>query len=138
MRVYVASGTSMIPEVREVQRQCLLAGYEVTFDWTGPEGRIEEDWSPFPDAANKHAAKESSAVRRADAVVLIAPAQGRGLGCFIEVGIAIGLGKRVVVVGDIRESVFWYHPGVERTSSVSSALAALESIDRSIPREAAA
>lgn len=117
MRLYVAGSTKAIPDVRAVIEICRYGGHEITFDWTGEEGEIRSDWSANGERAAELATLERDAVNTADALVLVAPPEGvPGLGCWTEVGMALGRGIPVLLVGTPRESVFWYLPHVRRTS----------------------
>jgi hypothetical protein len=76
----------------------------------------------------KLAAQDLDAVLTADAVLIVASEQD-GRGMFVELGVAlaracIGDLVHVVVVGQIHyESVFYYHPAVQRVSTVEEWLA---------------
>jgi hypothetical protein len=68
---YVAGRTSDVERVRRVQDAMRRAGYEITFDWTGPGGEIRKDWGGV--AHERGAAlsqREIAAVHRADVTVL--------------------------------------------------------------------
>lgn len=119
MRVYVASSAQDFERVRAVQAVVRAAGHEVTFDWTdieNPESlaEVREDWTGNPDRARVLARRERRAVISADVLVLCGPTPPHGLGCFIETGMALARGVIVIVIEPIRESVFWYLPGVIR------------------------
>jgi hypothetical protein len=118
MRVYVAGRRSDKSLVRGVQEILIAAGHEITFDWTGPNGERRDDWSDVPDRARELSTRERHAVRSADMLVLVGSEPHGGLGCFIETGMALALGIPVLVVGLVRESVFWYLPIVERLESI--------------------
>lgn len=139
MRVYVAGSTKGISRVQHVMAECQRGGHEITFDWTGAEGEIRADWSSDIGRANELATVERDAVLSADALVLVAPPKDvAGLGCWTEVGIAIGRPIPVVLVDDPRESVFWYLPNIRRTS-LSLLLGTLDMIampDESVLEEA--
>ena len=57
------------------------------------------------------AAEDVADIRRADALVLIAGPDKYSGGKFVEAGVAIGLGKRVVVLGR-RENMLLWLPGI--------------------------
>jgi nucleoside 2-deoxyribosyltransferase len=64
------------------------------------------------EEARRVAALEASAVQEAEALVLIADQKGVGL--FVELGIAIGQGKAVYVLTSAPEqTIFYYHPKVK-------------------------
>jgi hypothetical protein len=112
--VYVAGSTSDIERVRRAQRICVDVGWAVSFDWTGVEGEIRHDWSAESELATRHAKRELLAISKSDVLVLCVPESPHGLGCFIETGMAMMIGIDIVLVGPIRESVFWYLPGINK------------------------
>lgn len=117
MRVYVAGRVKDIPAVQRAQAIVRGFGHEITFDWTGDNGEVRDDWSGAPERAREISSMERDAVRDADALVLVWHEHG-GLGALIETGMALAQGKRIIVYGEPRESVFWYAPGVERAPNV--------------------
>lgn len=117
LRVYVAGRTEDVERVRRVQQIVFDVGGEVTFDWTGPEGDIRKDWRGSSDRARELAQRERRAVLDANVLVLCGPDPHGGLGCFIETGMAMARGGiDIFVIEPVRESVFWYLPGVVRCS----------------------
>lgn len=122
-KIYVAGSCGSIEDVRAAQRTLELAGHDITFDWTADANGIKDDWTRHSSQATKRAKRERVAVKDADIVVLIAPPPGRGLGCFLEVGMALASRTPVLLWGHIRESVFWYLPEVYYGSGHWPALA---------------
>lgn len=104
--VYVAGSTKDTDRVMAMQSDLIYAGCRITFDWTGPEGAIRGDWSKETDTAHRISNRERDAVKEAEAVVVLPP--DRGLGCWIEVGMALAHHTPVYVLESDRESVFWY------------------------------
>ena len=115
-RIYVAGSTKEIERVQRVRDAVLEAGHVITFDWTGEEGEIRDgsgpNWTSAPDVAHGLATREVEAVRSADHVILLVPNERRGLGCFVEFGVAVGHDIPVWVCFDgadgFRDSVFWH------------------------------
>lgn len=121
MNIYVAASTAhrdmaaLVATVAESHR------HKITFKWWEPESEIRRDWSQTPETRQRArllANTERLAVQSADLVVLLSPPPGRGLGCFIETGIALAQNTPVWVVETpsgtrIRESVFWHLEQVE-------------------------
>lgn len=118
MRIYVAGRTKNIDEVHLIQSVVLDQGHEITHDWTDVEGEgkgeIRDSWSDDPTRARQVATLDFLGVANADGVILCGygcdEENKGGLGCFIEVGIALASGVPVAVLGPARESVFWYSP----------------------------
>lgn len=124
MRVYVAGRTKDVGTVQRVQSMVRGVGHEITFNWTGVEGEIRDSWASDPTRAREISSLERDAVRDADMLVLVWHEHG-GLGALIETGMALAQGKRVIVYGVPRESVFWYAPGVEMAPDAIALMAAL-------------
>lgn len=131
MRVYVAGSTKGVSRVQVVMAEVRRGGHEITFDWTGAEGEIRDnqaDWANDLRRATELSGLERDAVLTADALVLVAPpANVAGLGCWMEVGIALGRQIPVLLVDGPRESLFWYLPNVYRTG-LSLLLGALDHV----------
>jgi nucleoside 2-deoxyribosyltransferase len=123
-KCYVAGRTKDVSAVQRVQAMVRGAGGEITFDWTGPDGEIRGDWSGVPDRARAIAATEREGVREADLLILVWHEHG-GLGALLETGMAMAQGKRIIVYGAPRESVFWYLPKVEHAPDALALMRAL-------------
>ena len=128
MKIYVAGPMADIATVREVQAAVVAAGHELVLDWT-QDITLTED-APSPEESAALAAEDLDAVLAADAVVVVASAhEGRGM--YVELGAALARACRgelhhVVVVGEIRhESVFHFHPVVQRAATAQNWLSAL-------------
>lgn len=85
-KFYVASSFKNIDTVRYVSNQLVNIGYIQTYDWTKPEkaSTIED--------LKEIGLKEKDAVMDADFIIVLLPA---GKGSHIELGIALGQGKRI-------------------------------------------
>jgi hypothetical protein len=116
------------------------AGLACTFKWWYVEPAPGNDQATMDDkvARERLAAREAQAVRDADVVLAIGPGR-RGMAT--ELGIAIGLGKRIVVWmpkeadwtrrsdGFDSANLFLFHPSVERVTGGSAALALAKALD---------
>ncbi len=95
------------------------AGHELTFDWT----KIDH-LRPYDEnmaACREAAIKESRSIKDAD--VLIVLAHERGVGMYVELGIAIGSGIPVRVVTDVESrTMFFHHPLVKKVDSLEQIL----------------
>ena len=85
-RFYVASSFKNIDTVRYVSNQLINKGYIQTFDWT------KNDKASTIEDLKEIGKKEKNAVMDADFIIVILPA---GKGSHIELGIALGQGKRI-------------------------------------------
>ncbi|MEQ2465262.1 group-specific protein [Niallia sp. Sow4_A1] len=85
-RFYVASSFKNIEIVRLVSKNLQNKGYIYTYDWT-----VNESASTIEDL-REIGLNEKNAVMDADIIIVILPA---GKGSHIELGIALGQGKRI-------------------------------------------
>lgn len=126
--VYIAGRYSRKDELNGYANQARSAGLQVTATW------LEEPHAPtvqmvdVTEASLRHyAITDENDIRRAEAVVFFAEDQNkqppRG-GRHVEFGLALGLNKRLIVVG-APENIFHYHPGVLVVTSWQAALDAL-------------
>ena len=130
MQVYIAGSLADASHVRAVQAAVESSGHNVILDWTrGPDAALT-DYASAPAIAATIAEQDLAAVLKADAVLVVL-GETPGLGMFVELGAALASAerqedKRVVVIGrDTTESVFYFHPAVERCESVERWLASL-------------
>ncbi len=111
-KVYVGGSTKEIGRVQDMQRWAVTCDFELSFDWTGPEGDIwswENGAQSLSSNRRALATREIEAVINSQLVIILAPPPGRGLGCWVEAGAALGAGIDLWVVSQ-RDSVFWQHP----------------------------
>lgn len=124
LRVYVAGSTRDTGRINDVQRWCRDLGWDITFDWTGPEGEIRNPrggadfqnaaggWAEAPEKGAEISMREIEACRSADLSIVLFPPGGGGLGCWVEMGATLAAGGQVWIVAPERDSVFWMHPNV--------------------------
>ena len=131
MKIYVAGPLADIDGVQAVQAAVVAAGHELTLDWTrGPDATLVQSYASAPALSASLASDDLDAVLSAEAVLIVmSDEDGRGM--FVELGAALARAQRgdlqhVVVLGPIRqESVFYYHPAVQRMMSVEEWLASI-------------
>lgn len=112
MNFYIASSFKNINQVRALSHELQLKGYIHTYDWT------QNERANSLETLSTLGEKEKVAVMHSDVVVILLPA---GKGSHIELGIALGLGKRIYLYSptdDLFEfdqtSTFYYVAGVNR------------------------
>lgn len=110
-KVYLAGSIRDQKTVEKCRQYILSCGHQITFNW------MDEPIAPKDFFERKGLAETMvQAVIDASALVLVLPKE-RGLGCFIETGIALGLHRRVFLVHGTdpennqreikRQSIFW-------------------------------
>ncbi|MEH7237659.1 nucleoside 2-deoxyribosyltransferase [Bacillus sp. JJ1562] len=116
-KFYVASSFRNIDAVHYVTNQLLTKGYVHTYDWTKNAKAREEQTSTFEDLI-EIGQKEKNAVMESDLVVILLPG---GKGTHIELGIAIGQGKKIYLyspdgaIDKIETTSTFYHlPVIEK------------------------
>jgi hypothetical protein len=118
-RIYLAARYSRNAEMRGVRDVLEALGHKVTSRWIDQHGGnllesiVAEKLNAAPDECAKYARIDLEDLERADTVISFTSAQGGGKGGrHIELGVALGLGKRTVIVGP-RENVFHTLPTIE-------------------------
>jgi len=100
----------------------------ISFDWTGEDGEIRSSWEMARNRGAVIAAKEVAA-SKCDVFILVTPANGRGLGCYVEFGVALGHGAICLVYPLLdRDSVFFCHPLVHVVDEYDGLETALENL----------
>jgi nucleoside 2-deoxyribosyltransferase len=94
----------------------------LTWDWL----QDMEDHSPPPEGLEQFALErqyiaiqDMVGVKECDVLVLLDEAIGWG--CYVEMGAALALGKKVIVVSPHKLQVFFYHPNVYCVEDVEGA-----------------
>lgn len=113
VKIYVA-GNPKEHDLAGIIRRFEAAGHEITFDWTNlPPGM----------SRTQIAEADLAGVKAADVLVLIDPKQGWG--CYVEMGYALGLAKRVLVVAPEYMQIFFHLRQVHVVQTVDTALEVL-------------
>ncbi|WP_342566653.1 nucleoside 2-deoxyribosyltransferase [Psychrobacillus sp. FSL K6-4046] len=109
---YIASSFQNVQQVRELAELLRDKGWKHTYDWT------KHHKADSLDCLSEIGKKEMKAVGESDILIVLLPA---GKGSHIEMGIALGLGKRVFLysstnsIYDFSQTSTFYHvDGVER------------------------
>lgn len=107
MKVYISSHDKWA--ALHVARVLADAGHLITSTWhDGPAGRS----ASYSDAERAEiASRNADQIGTTDALVLVAALDRVPGGKFVEAGIAIGMGKRVLILG-ARENLLMSHPRV--------------------------
>lgn len=116
MKFFVSGKVSEEDDAKGAMQALREAGHEITFDWTTIEHLRPYDINS--SASREAAIKESRGVLEADVLVIFA--HERGVGMYVELGIAIGNGIPVRVVSNTKDShtMFFHHPLVKRVASI--------------------
>lgn len=111
-KFYVASSFKNLESVRYVARQLVKKGFIYTYDWTKNERA-----STFEDL-KVIGTEEKNAVLESDLLIVLIPA---GKGSHIELGIALGQGKKIYLYSPDDQinhfettSTFYHLPEVEK------------------------
>lgn len=117
MKVYVATSWENRHLVNEVVA-VLPGSFELSYDWTG---------HTFDDDPADVCTRDFKGVSDADFVLVLLPG---GYGTHVELGIALGLGKRVIIVGETMMPdykwplvPFYCHPHVTVVRTIDEAMA---------------
>jgi nucleoside 2-deoxyribosyltransferase len=106
MKFYVASSFKNIETVRNVSERLKSKGFTHTYDWT------QNKRASKMEQLREIGQKEKNAVIEADFIIILLPA---GKGSHIELGIALGQGKRIYLyspneeVNNLETTSTFYH-----------------------------
>jgi Nucleoside 2-deoxyribosyltransferase len=108
-RFYISSQKDRFQEADDLSNKLKIHGWERTFVW-------KSEKLDGPRAFGKLAEDEVRGVREADVLIALLPG---GFGTHVEIGVALALGKRVIihvpeqrVLENPYPCVFHYHPSV--------------------------
>lgn len=117
--IYLAARYSRNDEMRGVRDVLEAFGHKVTSRWidlhdgTLPQSFVAEKLNADPEDCSKYAQIDINDLRAADTIISFTSADGGGKGGrHVEFGLALGLGKHLIIVGP-RENVFHTLPSVE-------------------------
>lgn len=132
MKIYLAARYSRHPEMRGVRDVLTAMGHEITSRWIDmhggkyPASFTAETLNSDPTYCGLLGQHDVEDVTAADTVISFTGEGGKG-GRHVEFGIAVGLGKRLIIVGQ-REHIFHTLPEVEHFPSWRSLVIALASL----------
>ena len=119
MKFFVSGKVGVEGDAKAAMKALREAGHEITFDWTEIEHLRPYDENTT--ASREAAFKESRGVQEADVLVVLA--HNRGVGMYVELGIAIGCGVPVrVVTNEESRTMFFHHPLVRKVQSLEQIL----------------
>lgn len=130
MKLYVASKFENQKEVRSAIARLRAAGHTITRDWTRGKTWDWNDQAQVERYARAVAVADAQAVADADAFVFLTYEYRTNIGAFVEMGIALGLGKLVFVVGEQPRNLFYYHPNVRRVRNIDEVIGTLRLLER--------
>lgn len=135
--IYLAARYSRNDEMRGVRDVLSAIGYRITSRWIDQHnGELEKSFTPEalsvdPEGCAPFGIADVEDLRAADIVVSFTSRDGGGKGGrHVEFGMALGLGKRLIVVGP-RENIFHTLPEVEHYPNWSRLVMALTRESRS-------
>lgn len=107
MRIYVAGKWQDREDVRIWHNQLRARGHEITCDWTSHE---------YPGEGQEHlltdyALADIKGVQDCDVLIALFEVEYAYRGAFVEIGAALALGKRILILGHAGDScIFMNHP----------------------------
>ncbi len=128
--IYLAARYSRHPQMRRCRDALTALGHVVTSRWIDchngalPDSLDHAALNGDPAAGTAFGQADVADLARADTVISFTTAEGGGKGGrHVEFGLALGLGKHLVIVGP-RENVFHTLPGIEVHDSWEALLTA--------------
>lgn len=134
--LYVAGGWNYRQDIPAINDQLRAAGFNVISTWVEEENGIHT-----PESDSVDAYRDLQQIAKADAVVSIMEKDGKYpyRGSWVEIGFALGRGKRVIIVcpGEVKQTedenrneythysmtnVFFWYPQIEHAKTVEQAI----------------
>lgn len=134
MNVYVAGKWSRRHEAAALAFRVMDRGHDITHHWWNEEDPpADTELGARREFYALCAAADVDAVLNADAMILLHDAGCRG--AFVELGIALADGVRVIVIGGGKDPtadcpIFYFLPEVEHVATPEAALEALDAFAR--------
>jgi len=128
MKFYVASKFEHASAVSRAIAELTVAGHAVTLDWTKHE---QFDWNKPREAerlAWKYSYLDVEGVRSADVFIMLTYNGLSMQGAYVELGVALGLGKLVYIVGEQPRNIFSFYPGVRVVESLEQVIEELRGV----------
>lgn len=114
--VYVAGKWEDRKRAKVCMQKAEGCGLKVVLDWTNHEENGEE-------ALRKWSQLEVEAIRKCSTAIFLFDWQAHYRGALVELGVALALKKRVVIVGcEADACAFCFHPSVERVTTFDKAI----------------
>lgn len=107
MKFYIAGRNSKRNEIKRMQNALINEGHQITVDWT--DDKFIRPYSEHKELSEKYAKLSVDGVKQCDVFLIISDEAGMGM--YVELGVAIALKKKVIVLGD-KNSMFYFYPGI--------------------------
>jgi len=119
MKFFVSGKVGDSDITKSVMSTLRGAGHEITFDWTNIEHLRPYDKNKV--ACRETAISEACGVENADVFVVVA--HDKGVGMYVELGIAIGKGIPIRVITNTESrTMFFHHPLVKKVKSINEVI----------------
>ena len=119
MKFFVSGKVGQAKNAISVIKRLREAGHEITFDWT-----TIDHLKPYSEnriASRRLAIKECDGVKNSDVLVVIV--HKKGIGMFVELGIALAMGIPVRIIAEEEDqSMFFYHPLVKKVKNIEQVI----------------
>jgi len=124
MKIYLAHNFAAREVLPEVVKRLENLGHKCTSTWIFDDTHDLHAHAGSPIAS---ACVDIEDIDQSHCLVLFADQYGKtpGRGKYVEFGYAIGMNKRVIVVGEADDCVFYHLPGVERAKNFDELLEVL-------------
>jgi hypothetical protein len=120
MKFFVSGKVGFEAEVQHVMNELTKNGHSITFDWTSVKHL--KPYEKNASLSEKTAIKECQGIKDAD--VLIVLMNEKGIGLFVEIGIALGAEIPIrVIKPEAMFSMFFFHPLVKVVQDLNEVLA---------------
>lgn len=121
IKVYIAGKLDYAEQFRNYRRDWKPNGIDLHARWFD-QAIIEQSGPVTPEDMHIFWLVDEEDVKQADALILYGRPEDKLRGALVEAGIAIAMGKLVIVVGESPDYGTWqYHPMVTRAASFEHA-----------------
>lgn len=119
MKFFVSGKVGVENNAKSAMKTLQDAGHQITFDWTTIEHLKPYDKNA--SASREAAVQESQGIKNADVLILIT--HNKGIGMYIELGIAIGIGIPIRIITNVESrSMFFHHPLIKKVNNIDEVI----------------